>query len=88
MKLTKTVTSRKGNKFIVELELGTSHIESFKATDLNGNVLYVGQGGLRGSGDKEDYLIKTVQDLALLIDEKYNNYAALKSFEEWDGVIL
>lgn len=86
MKLSKAVTSRKGNEFIVELELGAYSVESFRVTDLNGKELYLGSGGIRGN-DREDYLIKTVQDIALMIDEKYNNYAALKSFEEWDGVI-
>ncbi|MED3562345.1 hypothetical protein [Bacillus xiapuensis] len=87
MKLTKTVTSRRGNVYIVDLTLVGNDINFVTVKDENGKEVFVGSGGLNRKYNKNNYLVESVHDIILHVEEKYSNYESLKAFEIWNGKI-
>jgi hypothetical protein len=85
MNLTKKVISRKGNVYFVKLQLDSNPLVIYEIEDIEGKILLKGVATSRHKG--ENSLIKEVQDLVLMAEENYKDYDALKSFEDWDGVI-
>lgn len=87
LKITKNITSRKGNKYEINLDLLGRGDDSFEFCLKSNDEKIVARGSWRNTHDGDDSLIKMVRDIVMKIEGDSDKKNSLNVFEKWDGVI-